>query len=154
MQKNKEIMSWLKNTWTKHRDNWITVAEMWGRRILLERWPPVKRNGKTTPDILRMGKKRISDKWNNSRGWYEARTTKLRENGQDWEEKLFFGLQMTTRNTTKITEILRENEKRRGWANNEMIWNRSWKGIWLMESILTSHLKRIENNSGGIRRVR
>ena len=57
MQKNKEIMSWLKNTWTKHRDNWITVAEMWGRRILLEWWPPVKRNGKTTPEILRMGEK-------------------------------------------------------------------------------------------------
>ena len=35
------------------------------------------------------------------------------------EEKLFFDLQMTTRNTTKITEILRENEKRRDWANNE-----------------------------------
>ena len=43
----------------------------------------------------------------------------LRENGQDLEEKLFFDLQMTTRNTTKITEILRENEKRRGGANNE-----------------------------------
>ena len=57
MQKNKEIMSWLKNTWTKHREKWLAVAEMWGRRILLERWPPMKRNGKTTPDILRMGKK-------------------------------------------------------------------------------------------------
>ena len=43
----------------------------------------------------------------------------LRDNGQDLEEKLFFGLQMTTRNTTKIVEILQENEKRRGWANNE-----------------------------------
>ena len=38
---------------------------MLGQRILLERWPPMKRNEKTTPDILRMGKKRISDKWNN-----------------------------------------------------------------------------------------
>ena len=35
----------------------------------------------------------------------------LQENGQDLEEKLFFDLQMTTRNTNKITEILRENEK-------------------------------------------
>ena len=43
----------------------------------------------------------------------------LRENRQDLEEKLFFGLQMMTRNNTKITEILRENEKQRGWANNE-----------------------------------
>ena len=28
-------------------------------------------------------------------------------------------LRMTTRNTTKIVETLWENEKRRGWANNE-----------------------------------
>ena len=42
----------------------------------------------------------------------------LRENGQDLE-KLFFDLQMTMRNNTKITEILRENENRKGWANNE-----------------------------------
>ena len=46
---------------------------------------------------------------------------KLRENGQDLEEKLFFGLQMPTGNTTKIIEILQENEKQRGLANNEMI---------------------------------
>ena len=31
-----------------------------------------------------------------------------------FEEKLFFGLQMTMENTTKITEILRENENQRG----------------------------------------
>ena len=47
---------------------------------------------------------------------------------------------MTTGNTTKITEILRENEKWKGWANNEKNWNRSWKGMLLMESILTSQL--------------
>ena len=69
---------------------------------------------KTTSDILRMGQKRISDKWNNSRGQHEARTTNIRENGQNLEEKLFFGLQMTTRNTTKIAEILQKNENRRG----------------------------------------
>ena len=73
----------------------------------------------TTSDILRMGKKRISDDWNNSRGWYEARTTNLREEGQGLEERLIFDLQKTTGNTTKITEILRENEKQRGSANNE-----------------------------------
>ena len=28
MQKNKEIMSWLKNTWTKHRDKYRTIAGM------------------------------------------------------------------------------------------------------------------------------
>ena len=33
MQKNKEIMSWLKNTWRKHRNNWITVTEMWGQEF-------------------------------------------------------------------------------------------------------------------------
>ena len=38
---------------------------------------------------------------------------------EDLEEKLFFGLQMTTKYTTNITEILRENENRKGWANNE-----------------------------------
>ena len=43
----------------------------------------------------------------------------LWDNGQDLEEKLFFDLQMTTRNSNKIAEILRENEKQRGWANNE-----------------------------------
>ena len=48
------------------------------------------------------------------RGWHQARTMNLREKGQDLEEKLFFNLQLTTRNTTKITEILQENEKRRG----------------------------------------
>ena len=39
------------------------------------------------------------------RGWHEARTTNLWENGPDLEEKLFFGLQnprMTRRNTTKL----------------------------------------------------
>ena len=48
------------------------------------------------------------------RGYHEARTMKFQENGQDLEEKLFFNLQMMTRNTTKITEILRENEKEEG----------------------------------------
>ena len=67
----------------------------------------------------------------------------LWENGQDLEEKLFFGLQMTTRNTTKITEILRENDKRRGWANNEKNLKVNLKeGMWLMESILTSHFEK------------
>ena len=44
MQENGKNSSWLTSIWTKHRDNWITVAEMWGRRILLEWWPLVKRN--------------------------------------------------------------------------------------------------------------
>ena len=39
-------------------------------------------------------------------------------------------LRMTTRNNTKIVEILWENEKRRGWANNENI----------LKSILEMHL--------------
>ena len=67
-----------------------------------------------THEMLRMGMKRILMTGNDLRGWHEARTTKLRENGQDLEEKLFFGLQISTGNTTKITEILRKNEKRRG----------------------------------------
>ena len=112
MQKNKEIMSWLKNTWTKHRDNIETTkAENLERRNLPKRWSPDDREGK---QLLKYSgwMKRITDKWNKSRGWYEARTTNIRENGQDLEEKLFFGLQMSTRNNTKITEVLRENESR------------------------------------------
>lgn len=50
---------------------------------------------------------------------------------------------MTMENTTKITEILRENEKEEGL-------NQRWKefeidlgeGMWLMESILTSYFER------------
>ena len=146
MQENKEIMSWLKNTWTKHQDNWITVAGM---------MPPVKRNGKRTPDILQMDKKEYLTNWNKSTGWYEARTMNLQEDGQELEGKLFFGLQMMTRNTTKITEILRENEKQRGWSNNEKNlkailekacdwWNSFFHHTW----------KEFENNPGRIRRVR
>ena len=43
--------------------------------------------------MLRMGEKNFSRSkqiW----GWHEARTMNLQENGQDLEEKLFFGLQM------------------------------------------------------------
>ena len=41
-----------------------------------------------------------------------------------------------TENTTKITEIHRENEKQRGWANNEMIKKRSWKACDWWNSFL------------------
>ena len=67
----------------------------------------------------------------------------LWENRQDLEEKLFFDLQMTTENTTKISEILRENEKEEGlnqqWKEFE---NDLGEGMWLMESILTSHFEK------------
>ena len=45
----------------------------------------------------------------------------LRENGQDLRETLLrsSNIENTTRNNTKIDEILRENEKRRGRVNNE-----------------------------------
>ena len=125
MQNNKEIMSWLKNTWTKHRDNWITVAEIWGRRILLEWWPPVKQNRNQllkysewvrkeylTNGINREDKKKLEP-------WIFERKD-LKENSS-----AIFKWRRET--PPKIIEVLRENEKRRGWANNEMIWNRSWK---------------------------
>ena len=47
-----------------------------------------KKREKTTSDILRMVKKRISDEWKKSRGKYEARATNLRENGQGLEGTL------------------------------------------------------------------
>ena len=40
-----------------------------------------------THEILRMGMKRILTTRNDLRGWHEARTMNLRENGQDLEEK-------------------------------------------------------------------
>ena len=72
-----------------------------------------------------------------------------------WEEKLFFNLQMTTRNTTKITEILRENEKQRGWANNDKNLNEILeKACDWWNPFLRHTWKEFENNSERIRSVR
>ena len=49
MQKNEEIANWLKNTWTKHRDDWITVAKMMASG---------EKKQKSTPEILRMVEKK------------------------------------------------------------------------------------------------
>ena len=72
--------------------------------------------------------KRILTIENNYEGGMKLEPWIFKRMDQDLEEKLFFDLQMTTRNSTKITEILRENEKRRGWANNDL------------KSILEKHL--------------
>ena len=57
----------------------------------------------TTQEMLRMVRKELSQSKTLMRGWHQARTMNLRENGQILEEKLFFGLQnprMTMINTT------------------------------------------------------
>ena len=78
---------------------------------------------KSTPDILRMGKKRISDKWNNSRGWHEARTAKLRYDGKDWEENssAIFKAEKDDEKHHQNYWDTPKNEKWRGWTKDENV---------------------------------
>ena len=131
MQKNEETTSWLKNTWEMRRDNWIMIAGMWGRRILLEWWPPVKRNGKTTPDILRMVKKK------------EFSTNGIiREDNKKLEPRIFGRTGKIERKTLlRSSNVKNDNEKQHqnllrhsGETKGEeveptmkRIWKRSWR---------------------------
>ena len=76
------------------------------------------------------------------------------KNGERLREKsssVFKWRRETTPKLLRYSERMKSEEVE---ATMKMIWNRSWKSIWLMGSILMSHFERIENNSGGIRRVR
>ena len=68
----------------------------------------------TTHEMPQMVRKEFSQSKTIMRGWHQARTMNLEENGARFKRKLFSGLQMlrmTTRNTSKITEILRYDDK-------------------------------------------
>ena len=155
MKNNKEIMSWLKNTWTKHRDNWITIAEMWGRRILLEWWPPVKRNGKTTVDILQMGKKRISDDWNYWEDNMKLEPRIFERTGKIWRKNSSSFFKWRRKTPTKLLRYSGRMKRVRVEPKMKRIWKRSWR--WHLTDEIHSYIKLqkgFENNSGGIKRVR
>ena len=53
------------------------------------------------------------------RGWHQARTMNLEENGARFRGKTLLQSSNDDEKHHQITEILRDNEKRRGWVNNE-----------------------------------
>ena len=79
------------------------------------------------------------------RGWHQAGTTHLQENGARFKRKssLVFKIREWRRETPPwLVETLRNNEEYKGWINNEKNLNAILESNWLMKSILTSNFER------------
>ena len=96
----------------------------------------------TTHEKLRVGEKNSHNK-KIMRGWQQYRIMNHRENGQDWQRKISFGLQnsrMMTRNTTmncwgtpewRIDRLSqRWKEFDRSWRNTNDWWFHSYVKLW------------------------
>lgn len=85
---------------------------------------------KTTPEILRMGMKRISHEWKQLRRWQPACTTNLQENRQDLRESLLWSSNAENYVENHHEEFVRYSEtmmNRKVKPKMKRIWKRTWR---------------------------
>ena len=83
--------------------------------------------------------------WNNLIGWYRASTANLRENGQDLEENsssVFKCWEWRREITPKLLRYSGRMKSEEVEPTMKIIWNWSWKSVWLMKFVLTSNFKK------------
>ena len=84
----------------------------------------------TTPEILRMGKKEYLTNWNKSRGWYENSSSIFKAEKEDEKHHRNYWDTPVEWKVKRLSQQLKEFENDLG------------EGMWLMESILTSHFEK------------
>ena len=94
--------------------------ESWKLEWIILRWRAPENQTEKTPELLRMGEKNSRKSKTIMRGWHQARTMNLQENGQDLRETLLQSSKSENDNEKPpwIVEIL-QDENWKGWTNDE-----------------------------------